>query len=166
MARIVSLVLMLVLAGPAAYAACQEAPYDELDFLIGDWLVVDPEENILGESQIYPVAGGCALREDWSGVDGLQGEALFAPRADSEGWQMTWVDSDGLVLELEGQWTRGVLVFTGRQQDQDGEIMHRLVYDPIPELGQIQHVWEYSQDAGQTWQLFFDAWYAPDLSEG
>lgn len=159
------LVLLLgLLWGGALQAACQEAPYDELDFLIGEWQVYDPADALLGESRILPAAGGCALREHWQGVDGLQGEALFTARESGEGWRMTWADSDGLVLELDGEWTRQGLVFTGSHREpEQGEIFHRIVYEPFPGLGQIHQLWEYSTDGGRNWAVFFDAWYVPAM---
>ncbi len=157
--KLLLLPLFLVLATPAL--ACRGDVETVMDYLPGDWEVLDGQGNVLGYSEIREGAGGCALRERWLGADGLEGEAMFT--ASDGRWRMIWSDSDGLVLELDGQPRNGGMIFTGRQSRDDGDILHRIAYELLFELGEIHQRWEYSMDGGRTWEVFFMAWYVRDI---
>ncbi|MDQ2069646.1 hypothetical protein [Natronospira bacteriovora] len=155
-----ALMLLIVLL-PASALACRGEVTTVMDYLPGNWEVVDGQGNILGYSEIREGAGGCALRERWEGQDGLEGEALFTV---SDGrWRLVWSDSDGLVLNLSGQPEDGNMVFTGTQSTEDGEILHRIAYELLFELGEIHQLWEYSMDGGRNWEVFFAAWYVREI---
>jgi hypothetical protein len=126
--------------------------------MFGDWYVLDADGVMLGISEIRSVAGGCALREQWHGADGLEGEALITPADDGAGLRMTWVDSDGLVLELAGAADQGSIRFNGLQNTPDGLIHHRIEWHDEPVVAFSQR-WEYSTDDGLSWQTFFVGWY-------
>jgi transcription termination factor Rho len=57
----------------------------------------------------------------------------------------------------------GGMIFTGRQSRDDGDILHRIAYELLFELGEIHQRWEYSMDGGRSWEVFFAAWYVRDI---
>ncbi|MEA5446435.1 hypothetical protein VCB98_11450 [Gammaproteobacteria bacterium AB-CW1] len=159
-----SLLVLMFLAFllPTHALACRGDVVTVMDYMAGDWMVADQQGNVLGYSEIREGAGGCAIRERWQGQDGLEGEAMFTARDGGERWRMVWSDSDGLMLELDGQRQNGNMVFTGAQESDQGQILHRIVYELLFEIGEIHQRWEYSTDGGRRWQVFFAGWYLPD----
>jgi len=54
------------------------------------------------------------------------------------------------------------VIFTGSQQTDEGEVLHRIAYELLFDVGEIHQVWEYSTDGGRQWNVFFAAWYLPE----
>jgi len=154
--------LATTLAIPSHAQSCRDEATSVMDYLPGDWVVMGGETETLGYSEIREGAGGCALRERWQGADGLEGEALFSASDGGRRWEMVWTDSDGLRLTLNGQLDGADVIFTGSQQTDEGEVLHRIAYELLFDVGEIHQVWEYSTDGGRQWNVFFAAWYLPE----
>jgi hypothetical protein len=152
------LTLLLVLLAAPAQAEDNCALLNPLAGMIGDWYVLDAGGIVIGISEIRAGAGGCALVERWRGDDGLEGEMLIAPAGDGRGLRMTWIDSEGLILELDGTASRDLVRFAGTHATRDGPVHHRIEWRDAPEAAFLQR-WEYSTDGGNTWALFFMGWY-------
>ncbi|MCP1728599.1 hypothetical protein J2T60_002613 [Natronospira proteinivora] len=161
--RITVLILTLFISAMVTPAqACRGDVTTAMDYLPGDWVVMGGETEVLGYSEIREGAGGCALRERWEGMDGLEGEALFTARDGGRRWQMVWSDSDGMSLTLSGQADGADMIFTGTQDSEEGEVLHRIAYQLLFDIGEIHQLWEYSVDGGRNWEVFFAAWYLPE----
>lgn len=157
-----AVLIIFVVFLPVQAFACRGELVTVMDYLPGDWVVMGSETETLGYSEIREGAGGCALRERWEGMDGLEGEALFTARDGGRRWQMVWSDSEGMSLTLSGQADGADMIFTGTQDSEEGEILHRIAYQLLFDIGEIHQRWEYSRDGGRNWAVFFAAWYLPE----
>jgi len=70
-----------------------------------------------------------------------------------------WVDSNGLLLRLDGGLVEGKMVLFGKRVSRAGKIVtDRIVWTPEPN-GDVRQVWDYTTDEGKTWQQVFDGTY-------
>src|SRR4051812_42006185 len=88
------LLTILALAGepratvprPTNKADCADQHYRQFDFWIGDWDAFEADGSKLSARvKVTPILGGCALHEEYLGVDGLKGESFssFSPTTGS-----------------------------------------------------------------------------------
>lgn len=147
---------------PPPRAPCSDAAYRQFDFWIGDWEVTANGEPA-GRNSIYPVHKGCALEENWqgSGTAGVTGSSLNIYDRATGRWHQTWVDGNGLLLQLDGGIVNGAMVLSGERQRPDGGglMKHRITWTPN-EDGSMRQLWEVSRD-GQSWSVLFDGLYRP-----
>lgn len=104
--------LAAAFAGDSAFAqtsppppACAGAEFHAFDFWIGDWAVSNAQTGAAsGENLIAFAHDGCAIREQWSGADGVRGESVTYYDPIDGKWRQRWVSSGygGYALELEG----------------------------------------------------------------
>ena len=64
-------------------------------------------------------------------------------------WHQTWVDTDGLLLTLEGRWNGKSMVLEGAKQ--------RITWTPNAD-GSVRQLWE-TEDAKGAWTIVFDGKY-------
>lgn len=131
-------------------------PPGDFDFWIGDWVVTDPTSGeTLGEDRVERILGGSALREQWTGANGVRGESLNTRNAARKAWHQSWVDSAGTVLLLDGGLRDGAMELQGR--DLAG-VLQRIRWTPQPDRSVLQH-WECSKDGGKSWETAFKGLY-------
>lgn len=146
--------------------------------LAGNWNVFRGGERA-GRLRMHPVAGGCAMLEDWQTVEGVKAVALhWSGPADTETpaaiiedmtddaapgdgdeavetlLHQVYVDSNGWSIRADGRISEGVLVYEGRIMEDGQELVLRAT---LRGLGsdEIVHVGEVSTDEGETWQDSF-----------
>ncbi|HEY7464934.1 MAG TPA: hypothetical protein VH987_10975 [Candidatus Limnocylindria bacterium] len=134
--------------------AALETARHAFDFWLGEWEVSNPEGRVLGTNRITPLFGGLVIREEWTGVRGVQGTSLNCYAADREAWHQTWMDSTGDLLLLDGGLRDGSMVMEGTA-DETG---HRITWTPMPETGGLRQHWE-TREHGAQWQTAFDGRY-------
>lgn len=151
-----------VATGPAAAQdapdpdGCRERPESrQLDFWIGTWDVVHPEDGrTLGVNVIQPVEGlnHCALLESWTGVRGLQGKSLNFYDPQRRTWRQVWVDGAGNVLDYrDGALVDGAMHFSGLTISADGDTtLQKLIFQPVS-ADTVRQTFESSKDGGATW---------------
>ena len=89
---------------------------------------------------------------------GYSGESLNIYDASRKVWHQSWVDTDGLLLILEGHWTGKSMVLEGQAPDASGAIVRqRITWTPKPD-GSVRQLWE-SADAKGAWSVVFDGQY-------
>lgn len=149
---------------PTSPPACSGGAFRAFDFWFGDWSVSNAATGALsGENLIAPAHDGCAIRELWSGVDGVKGESLtyFDP-VDSK-WRQRWVSSGygGYALELEGATEEpgrmtltGAAHFYARKQAVD----MRITWKADGDARLIQTFETRSPETGE-WKTWFDGRY-------
>jgi len=140
-------------------AGCTTAPHRQFDFWLGDWDVVDAKGKPAGRNRIVAVHDGCALQENWAGNGGFTGTSLNAYDAERKAWHQTWVDNNGGVLQLDGNVVDGRMVLTGESTDEGRKVLQRIAWQRLPD-GRVRQLWESSSDAGATWTVAFDGYYA------
>ena len=75
---------------PAA-KPCATPAHRQFDFWLGDWDVTTPDGKAAGHNRITLILGGCALREEWTGMSGNNGTSLNMFDAGARTWRQTWV---------------------------------------------------------------------------
>ena len=141
--------------------------YQQLDFWVGDWDLVDANGTRLGRDTVEVVERGCGLREVWAGALGQSGQSLSSFDAARGVWVQLWTASTGAVVVYEGGLDEGgALVMTGTRARPDGSATPaRATWRPQPD-GRVQLVMATSTDGGQTWGTTLEAWFVRRPDEG
>jgi hypothetical protein len=148
--RYTALVLLFAISGAhAAPAPCSSAEHRQFDFWLGDWQVHKPDGSFVGLNRITPEYGGCVLHEHYATGRGYSGESLNIYDAARKLWHQSWVDSDGLLLVLEGRWDGKRMILEGAKQ--------RITWTPNND-GSVRQLWEAADDKG-GWSVVFDGRY-------
>lgn len=140
---------------------CETVEYRQFDFWIGEWEVRNPDDDVVGHNTIERILDGCALKESWRGAGGTVGYSFNTyDRAEGQ-WHQTWVDSNGLLLRLDGGLEKGSMVLRGEMPAPDGGTARtRISWTPVDD-GRVRQHWEASKDGGETWETVFDGLYVP-----
>lgn len=152
--------LFLFAQETAVDAPCAEDPlYQQLNFWVGSWEVSDTTGKVIGTNLIGKTLADCAIIENWTSAEGVQGLSLFYVDNTIGNWKQVWVTetakAPGGTKEkmLMEKWPDGSLVFQGSYPYQDKEIMDRTVLTPMSE-GVVRQVIQYSFD-GKSWNTGF-----------
>jgi hypothetical protein len=148
--------------------ACSAAAYHAFDFWLGTWDVYDAANNSLtAHASITRVEGGCAVREEYRGLDGSGGESLSAWDAARSVWRQNWVSDKGAIVALEGNLQDGAMVLSGPERGTHKPDLVRGTWsqEGVPgsdaKAGGVHEVGERSTDGGHTWQPWFDLHFQP-----
>ena len=142
-----------------AVAACDSPSHRQFDFWLGDWEVRTPDGALAGTNHIASEYEGCVLRERYSTPRGYRGESLNTFDAGRGVWHQTWVDTDGLLLLLEGRFVAGQMRLAGETRSNDGTVTkHRITWSSNPD-GTVRQFWE-STDPSGNWVVAFDGRYS------
>lgn len=125
----------------------------QLDFWIGTWEVVHPEDGrVLGVNTIAPMLNDCALLESWTGARGSSGSSLNFYDPQRRTWRQVWVSDQGNVLDYRaGEFRDDAMRLEGITIGPAGDttlqklIFHRVAADTV------RQVFESSKDGGLTW---------------
>ena len=149
-------------------AACTAGEYRQFDFWIGDWNVISGG-RLAGTNSVRSIHGGCALLENWlgAGPGGIGGTSLNIYDQATGNWRQTWVDGNGLLLELSGGLIDGVMTLTGSRPAPHGrgDVRDRISWTPNAD-GTVRQLWESSSDGGNSWQVIFDGLYTRSGPQG
>lgn len=141
---------------------CDHPKLQEFDFWIGEWSVFKyGTDTLIGYNSITPVAGGCALQENWRSAGGPSiGTSLNKYAFNIQKWQQMWVDNSGQTLQLSGSYADGKMVMGNEQISRDGQrkILNRITWSKL-DHGHVRQLWEQSSDGGTTWTTSFDGEY-------
>lgn len=153
------LALLALAAAPALAAPCDTLAHRQFDFWVGVWDVHKPDGTAVARNTITREHGGCALRERYATTGRpYEGESLSVYDAGRGIWHQTWVDTQGLVLLLQGGWRDGQMVLEGTTTGADGRsTRHRVSWRPLAD-GAVRQHWESLAD-GDTWKTVFDGRY-------
>ena len=87
-------------AGDAPRDPSRDRPEShQFDFWIGDWIVSDPDGQLLGTNSVASGLAGCVLREAWTGV---RGNSVNFHDPASVQWDQVWTDDSGQVTHSAG----------------------------------------------------------------
>ena len=143
---------------------CNTPAHRLLDFWVSSWrVVVGDDERQVGKNSIQKILNGCAIIENWQDMTGGEGKSLFYLDETARTWKQVWITDGGGLKEkhLIAVFDGGGVRFQGEIRTPDGSlILDRTTLTPMPE-GRVRQVIEQSGDGGQTWQVGFDAIYAP-----
>ena len=137
---------------------CAAAEHRAFDFWLGEWNVHAANGKLAGTNSIKREHGGCVLHERYDTARGYTGESFNVYDASRKVWHQSWVDSDGLLLLLEGGLREGKMVLQGATRESDGKVTkHRITWTPNPD-GSVRQFWESTNPKGE-WTVAFDGKY-------
>jgi hypothetical protein len=105
------------------------------------------------------MAAGCVLMEEWTGAGQSRGKSWNIYNAASGQWHQSWVDNQGLLLQLDGTFENGSMILQGSLTGRDGKVtVQQIAWTPRDD-GSVRQVWTMSNDDGATWTTAFDGIY-------
>lgn len=136
--------------------ACCSEFHLQFDFWVGDWVVLDTAGNSAGENSISKIEGGCVISENWKGATGGTGTSMnYYDRQDST-WNQLWVDSNGGVLKLKGQFDQGKMILkSDLLKGQKVEYYYNQIVWEKNEDGTVSQLWEVYDDKNQLLKTLF-----------
>ena len=154
----IGLMAFALLVQSVALADCNTAAHRAFDFWIGHWQVKTSDGKVAGTNRIQREYGGCVLHERYTTDRGYTGESLNIYDSARKIWHQTWVDSDGLLLVLEGGVHDGKMVLEGKTVGADSKVtQHRITWTSNRD-GTVRQYWESTDDKG-AWVVAFDGLY-------
>jgi hypothetical protein len=121
-----------------------------------------PDGTKAGENRIEKILDGCALMESWKGSSGMRGHSFNIYSARSGRWHQTWVDTNGMLLRLDGGLEDGRMVLSGTNPGADGKpVRHEISWERLDD-GRVRQHWRVSKDNGASWSDVFVGLYARD----
>ncbi|QDP18639.1 hypothetical protein [Sphingomonas xanthus] len=154
--------ILPVLLQAAQPAACTAPEHRQFDFWVGRWSVTPTGKmNVVAESLIEKLYGGCVIRENWMPLTGTPGGSLnnFIDGR----WHQTWVDSANSRVEFSGGFVDGRMVLLGYWKGVNGpgkDALIRMTYTQGSD-GSVRQHGEQSTDHGHSWSTSFDFTYRP-----
>lgn len=150
---------------------CEQAEYRQFDFWLGRWEVRNPQGKVVGYNRVARDYGACVIREAYRGKGGFRGESLNTYDPGRDLWTQTWVDNQGTLLRLQGQWQGTSMRLEGQVVSASGVADHRIRWTPLPDGG-VRQLWEQraADEPQAEWTVVFDGWYRkvsmiPDAKE-
>ncbi|KZN30965.1 hypothetical protein N480_03135 [Pseudoalteromonas luteoviolacea S2607] len=148
----------------AQAAPCDDKQYREFDFWIGDWQV-ESNGKLAGTSKISKILDGCVLLEEYKTPTGYQGKSLNIFNKASGKWHQTWTDNTGLLLQLEGEFSKGRMTLRGETKESNGTIKkHEIIWEKTKQNTIHQH-WRTSSNS-QSWTTEFYGIYSQSQVRG
>ena len=143
---------------PSTVSPCQAPEFAQFDFWLGEWEVLNPKGARAGTNSITRMHGGCVVAEAWRGASGVTGSSFNVYTPSTRRWHQVWVDSSGMLLQLEGEFIDGAMRLQGTGLTPEGATFNRVTWTPRPD-GTVRQLWETSSDRGQSWRTVFDGMY-------
>ena len=134
--------------------ACGAPEYRNFDFWLGDWDVYRVADGVKSAHvRVTSILAGCAIREEYNGVDGSTGESLSSYDPSHQRWQQYWVSSTGEIVYLSGTVSGGAMILSGPE---DGANTSMVRGTWRTEATGVRETGMRSRDNGQTWAPWFD----------
>lgn len=148
-----------------AQSPCHSKERQAFDFWLGSWTVYSANGKLAGKNRIEKRHGGCVVHEHYTTNRGYSGESINVYDASRGVWHQSWVDSSGLLLELEGKPQNGKMVLEGHTPDKSGkQIKQRITWTPEKD-GTVRQLWQARTD-GNAWKTVFDGRYVKESVKG
>ena len=142
-------------------AFCSAPEFRQFDFWLGDWDVFDVGKSaVVAHTRVNLILGGCVLREDYQDANGLEGQSLTLYDPSRKIWHQSWVTNRGHLLVIEGKLEAGEMLLAGADRTVEGkERRVRGTWKPMN--GGVRETAVISNDAGSSWQPWFDLIFRP-----
>jgi hypothetical protein len=143
-------------AGAGPSRACASAGIEGLHFVVGNWLVRDSVGGITGTYTARNVSAGCAMIEQWRGVNGRgEGMGVIEYQPVDGRWKRTFTHYDGHVLVLEGKLAGATLLLQGNDYQLGQARANRIIWRARSD-GMFAVRWEQALPGTDSWQVRFD----------
>lgn len=141
-------------------AACGGPEYRQFSFWIGEWDVYEADGKRAGHNVIASAQHGCAVIENWKGVEGHTGTSLNYDDRATGLWYQSWISEGETALRLAGGIVDGNMILTSEPTPsaKGGRVINRITWFPVPQ-GDVRQLWEASRDNGAPWTVVFDGTY-------
>lgn len=134
--------------------------FRQFDFWVGSWEVTNAQGNLAGENVVEQILSNCVVMENWTGSSGGTGKSFNYLDPASGRWHQLWVDGGGGHMRYEGEFRDGAMHFEGRNVYGNGQItLMQMTFTPM-EDGRVRQFIQESRDEGETWNVWFDGYYA------
>ncbi|MCB2067601.1 MAG: hypothetical protein KDE15_13295 [Erythrobacter sp.] len=142
---------------------CDEAPFRQFDFWVGQWDVyLTGTDTQVATSLVERVSNGCAVRETWMPLRGAPGTSLSTFEPVDGLWHQLWVGPQPGQVFFSGGMSGTEMVITGywgvNAEGQPNLV--RMTYTPNAD-GSVRQHGDASGDHGVTWEPNFDLTYRP-----
>jgi hypothetical protein len=147
------------LTKPIGDCPCCGPEHDQFDFWTGHWTVYDSLDQVVGTNRITKSQKNCLLMEHWTSANNSTGTSYnYFMKSDST-WNQVWVDDQGGVLELKGNFTGNVMVLKSDplKRTNGAVYYHRITWEPVGK--EVIQTWEVLDEAGQVSALLFKGTY-------
>jgi hypothetical protein len=139
---------------PPTVTPCGNAPWRQMDFLLGTWDVYEGHGNGNGAAQgsltVTTGAAGCLLEEKITGHAGFEGLAYGSYHPQLQRWFRAYMDTDGRYIKMNGVKSGNRMVLTGNRIGANGAlVVVRATWEPTA-TGRVSQRWEFSLDGGAT----------------
>ena len=145
----------------AVNPACSATEFRQFDFWLGDWDVFDVGKSaVVAHARVDLILDGCVLREDYEGANRLHGQSFTLYDPSRKIWHQSWATNRGQLLVIEGKLEAGEMLLAGADRTAEGkERRVRGTWKPMN--GGVRETAVVSNDAGGTWQPWFDLIFRP-----
>lgn len=145
---------------PALPRVCVGAHYNEFNFWVGWWDVVDMDTGKrVAQADVESVLNQCAVLEDYRADDGGRGMSLSSWDAGHKLWRQYWVSDKGATVIIEGISNDGSMTLTGTEDNPQANYLIRGVWKPVGK--NVRETAIRSVDGGRTWKPWFDLEFKP-----
>ena len=124
----------------------------EVEFLLGEWEVLDDRGRRSGSLSIHPEHDGHAIIQTWRGDDRSTGTAMLFYDGVADGWRQVGIDSDGVVVDLSGRAFREEIRLEGEVHTPRGDAFLQEVTIEMRRNGNVDAVTRESEDDGRSWR--------------
>jgi ketosteroid isomerase-like protein len=141
--------------------SCVAPEYRQLDCWLGDWDAFESGNSpAVARTRVERLLGGCVLKEDYQGTDGMKGQSFTIYDASRQVWHQTSVTNRGRLLMIEGKWQGGEMALSGMDHTAAGKERHvRGAWKPVE--GGVREAAITSINGGKTWCPWFDLLFRP-----
>lgn len=152
-------------SAPAAQQRPCSAPvFDDFDFWVGEWDVVDKTTGKkAGTNSITKEEYGCLLVERWTGAGGITGQSYNFVDLETLKWRQVWVSAGATIDYAGGLNDKGEMVLEGTIGYPAGAAGNgakfRGTWTPNAD-GTVTQRFEQYDDAQKTWSDWFVGVYA------
>lgn len=148
-------------AAPPPPNPCAGAAFHAFDFWLGEWQVRTADGKVAGVNRITRQQGNCVLLEQWTGASGSTGMSMNFYSPSTDRWRQVWHSASGALIDISGGWNGEAMVLTGSIEYVGNATRHpfRGTWSPL-EDGRVRQFFEQSGDGGDTWQAWFEGFYA------
>ena len=136
---------------------CCTEKHNQFNFWEGQWEVKDEKGKTLGYSTISFVQNHCVLKEEWSNsTSAYTGTSYNFYNSKSNRWEQLWLDNQGEVLKLSGQFLDGKMILTSQTanyETQQEEKVNRITWTPLQD-GRVKQEWNTISANGEATLIF------------
>lgn len=138
---------------PPGTPPSSRGPLEEVDFLLGEWEVLDDRGRRVGSMSAHPMEHERGVVLNWRGDQGDTSTSLLFFDEFVESWRSVSINSDGAVTELSGHAHRAELEYSGEVHTERGDrFLQRGAIEQMRD-GNLGQIVEESEDDGRSWRV-------------